>query len=573
MTLIFLCSITTAPSGRQPPATNQPASWHHPRAFKYYLPARRGGAADGQRADGGEDGGCFTSCLWLLFHCDSFVLQKFNNAHHKVVLWMAMHAEDAADLFGALNDPLGVFNRFDWFARAVRPAKLEEYGDEIDQDSAVLFLADILQIIENQFPDLSKDVASAKRHDNYSCRTNLWRVSHKSITFAESFNMHVDKQGQAKVDGDEGLASFSAKMKTKSCRYALPVQSLCRAITEKLSLEQYRQQQMMSCIDNCDEQKRDEWKDKPILELRSEFFAKDAAGAKDLGMKEKRDLAFDEESETVSRLLSSFLTESNNAFHNWIAHRGKKQIPNSSAAKNGNGRPVQNDVCKRLSDIELDQALAKCKYTSVAKNAKVLLMYTEASFKLAAVQKKMAAGLELDVAVELLARAELLKGFSLKRPGATGPASLCFAKRSRDEDPVVSMRVQNMLRNTFGILEIKSFLCVTCDPSVGTAASNGLQFASVTDESLKAFHDKWGHVFAAASVPSGPLPSRRAPPAKRAFCSETFSQGAHDSKCARTGPKTEEKQMCRIDPKLTRSQKAIFACSCRQSNAFSETRT
>ena len=154
-------------------------------------------------------------------------------------------------------------------------------------------------------------------------------------------------------------------------------------------------------------------------------------------------------------------------------------------------------------------------------------MSADASFKLASVQKKIVSGPEFDVAVELLARAELMKCFALKRPGATGPASLCFVKRGRDQDPVAGMHVQNVLRDSFGISEITSFLCTNGDPSVGSAASNGVEFLNVTHESLTAFRDKWGHVFATTALPNVPLPSKKNTCAKRGVCSESFSQGGH----------------------------------------------
>ena len=100
----------------------------------------------------------------------------------------------------------------------------------------MLFVADVLELIESQYPDLRADPKRAMKERNYSQRKQLWRVRNDSDVFVQAFDKHAKAQNAAKARGDESQASFEAKMKTKMCRFGLPVQALCKAVEEKLCI-------------------------------------------------------------------------------------------------------------------------------------------------------------------------------------------------------------------------------------------------------------------------------------------------------------------------------------------------
>ena len=69
--------------------------------------------------------------------------------------------------------------------------------------------------------------------------------------------------------GDERTASFEAKMKTKMCRFMLPIQSLCQGIEEKLALEAFRKAVIdRAATDNNDALVK-EWLWKSIVDVRA----------------------------------------------------------------------------------------------------------------------------------------------------------------------------------------------------------------------------------------------------------------------------------------------------------------
>ena len=106
--------------------------------------------------------GCDPQALNKLYDRDEFsntVLTKgsqFQEMQPWVVIWLAMHVEDMTELFGKEKDPLSIFNRFDWIARGGYVADLEDYND-LDQDDAIYFLADLQDIAEVQFPNLASE--------------------------------------------------------------------------------------------------------------------------------------------------------------------------------------------------------------------------------------------------------------------------------------------------------------------------------------------------------------------------------------------------------------------------------
>ena len=104
---------------------------------------------------------------------------KFTMDKPWVVFFMALHLEDLKQFFASPEkDSCAVFSRFDFFHRSCIIPDLEDYND-YDGDEAIDFLADVLQLVEAQFPKLSKAEAKALKAEDakfYSKRNELWKV-------------------------------------------------------------------------------------------------------------------------------------------------------------------------------------------------------------------------------------------------------------------------------------------------------------------------------------------------------------------------------------------------------------
>ena len=127
----------------------------------------------------------------------------------------------------------------------------------------------MLELIELQFPDLRSDQKRALREKDFSNRKHLWRIRNTSKFFTDTFGAHARAQGDAKETGDESKASYESKMKTKMCRFSLPIQSLCKGIEEKLTLEKFRTKMMNQAAAEGSQEMVDRWMSKSIEEVRS----------------------------------------------------------------------------------------------------------------------------------------------------------------------------------------------------------------------------------------------------------------------------------------------------------------
>ena len=173
----------------------------------------------------------------------------------------------------------------------------------------------MLDIIEAQFPNLAHDMQRAFRKRAYSKRTHLWRIPQDSEFFKDSFDTHSLAQRDAKSKGDERRASFESKVKTKECRYAVPVDSLRKAIGQKLALEQYRKSKVDGSTEN---KEMYAWLSKDILELRELLLQTDAPRATELGISEQWGIAVTDAYAEICHLLTDFLSKSSRICSIWL---------------------------------------------------------------------------------------------------------------------------------------------------------------------------------------------------------------------------------------------------------------
>eukprot|EP00972_Heterocapsa_arctica_P055959 8253613-Heterocapsa_arctica.AAC.1 len=155
-----------------------------------------------------------------------------------VVFFMALHLEEVRALFGGANaekDSCACFTRFDFFHRAGLVPDLDDYNN-YSFDEAIVFLADIMQLVEAAFPEHTpedlKDYGG-EFDKFYSQRTGLWKVPQNNAFFRASFHKHSEAQRQAIRDGDDRRASHESKIKTKECRYSVPTDALIKAYKQK----------------------------------------------------------------------------------------------------------------------------------------------------------------------------------------------------------------------------------------------------------------------------------------------------------------------------------------------------
>ena len=119
------------------------------------------------------------------------------------------------------EDTCACLSRFDFFHRTAGVPMLEDYND-YGSDDAIEFLADLMQLVAAQFPELSKaDLQNPKTCPKvmkpyYSIRIHLWKVPQKNAYVRCSFNKHTKAQCKAQECGDTKRASLESKLKNQA---------------------------------------------------------------------------------------------------------------------------------------------------------------------------------------------------------------------------------------------------------------------------------------------------------------------------------------------------------------------
>lgn len=401
--------------------------------------------------------GCDPQSLNKLYDRDEFsnsVLSagsKFQVDQPWILIWMALHLEDLREIYaGGGKDPLGTFARFDFFARKGHVPTLDEYN-ELEQDEAIMFVADILELCEANFPTLDDDPDRARQDPHYSTRTKLWRIFPSTEFFTNSFNTHALSQRAAKERKDEKRASFEGKTKTKEIRYTIPIDAPCKAYVQKERLDAYRKEKINQCKD--EEAALQAFKDMDILDLRDHFAHHCAEEAQEVGLPQWG-LAPSEASSEVGHLIMDFLASEAQILGTWL-HGVAVTIgpPATGAAGKENG--AAPGAVRAYGEAELDELLAKSsneRVHRVGANAQVLLKHGTRVFKIKDTKRALFPGLELDMAVSLLVAAGLMKTFAWKRPGTMGYKASYLAKRDMGmADQMLKLEVANMMRQVFRV--------------------------------------------------------------------------------------------------------------------------
>lgn len=432
--------------------------------------------------------GCDGQTLNKLYDRDEFsntVLtagSKFSCQQPWVLLWLAMHLEDIWELFSGGKDPLGIFNRFDWFARKGCVADLEDYAD-LEVDDSITFWADVVEIIDAQFPDIR--YTKRRREPAFSMRTGLWRIYQDSEYFRESFNAHSANQRAAKARGDQRVASFESKVKTKECRYSNPIDALCKGVEQKVALEKFRRIKLDETAAAGRTKAHETWLYKSILDVRLALLAAGQRDvARELGVTEQWPLAIDPDHAEVGNLLTAFLGESTSLCQLWLQGRHESNAPAADTAT-----PA---AIKLLEGADLDAAFLSVPAPQVRKAIQTITMSRYQVFKHRDVRRKVgAAGIDTDVALSILVCAGLIRVFPAKRAeGKGGVPSTLFAKRPKPDDSAASLEIANALR-ILGVANTAAFWADSIDPCVGSLTDLAVVFPEFSAGALHKFADSW----------------------------------------------------------------------------------
>lgn len=190
---------------------------------------------------------------------------------------------------------------------------LEDFND-YSCDDAIDFLADIMQLIAAQFPELTplemkQDKSGVTK--SYSKRTKLWKVPQDNAFFRGSFNQHARAQREASKLGDTATASLESKLKTKECRFSLAVDVLMKGFEQKARLDLYKEQALTEAMAAGRHDVAEVLEGSSIMAIRQRVIDKaEAAEAKVIGLP-YWPRAVTKESAEVGHMLSMFLCENN----------------------------------------------------------------------------------------------------------------------------------------------------------------------------------------------------------------------------------------------------------------------
>ena len=226
---------------------------------------------------------------------------KFINDNPFFVFFGGSHLEDYHEIFGTpMTDALGVHFRLDSFhLYQDAPEKLEDFG-LMDQDDSIYICADVLELIENQFPRLTR--AEAKEPTDYSQRLGMWRLQQGGGSFREHFALHSKAAKEAQEvarNSDEkddvrakakGLQSYHSKMATKPCRYAPAIHHLVKAWAQKDVLQVYKQEALDAAAgagaaaQPLDAKAREKMLYMPLVDYAARMAKEDAVQAASIGL-------------------------------------------------------------------------------------------------------------------------------------------------------------------------------------------------------------------------------------------------------------------------------------------------
>ena len=428
---------------------------------------------------------------------------RFTMHYPWMVIFMAVHLEDLKTLFGdAGKDPCVIFARFDFFARDGAVPDIEDFND-YEADDAITFVADVLQLIEAQFVDISKEKdVQARQHPCFSNRSKLWKISQDSQFFKTTYNKHAHAQRGAKESGNDKEASREAKLKTKQCRYATPIDAFLKAFAQKAALDEYRQKQIEQAEgDNV----KGVLEGMAIMALRQRVIDKDPALAETLGLPLWPRSVTNEAAE-IGYLVNRFLAEENFALVSYL--RGGSGPPDLGGK--GEKGDDDGDALGGLNDEKLAEALRSLDVDKVKRCMAGLLSLPDKVTLVSAVKKAVRFACDsriFDCALTLLSHARLASRAAWKQPGKSGAPASYVLLNGEFAEPIrmAQLDTANLLKHFPGA-SLDGFLKQReCEVSQHVVQLHGAP--PVSSACLAAFTSKWFPLLGARASPPDPAAS------------------------------------------------------------------
>ena len=405
-----------------------------------------------------------------------------------LVFFLAVHLDDLKLLFGDVTkDTCAIFSRFDFFAQAGMIPELDDFND-YDQDEAMEFVCDVLELVEIQYPDISKDDTGVAVEEKgfFSKRTQLWRIPQKNNFFRHSFNGHAQAQKKAKAAGDHRVASHQSKIKTKQCRYSVPFDAIIKGFRQKHALEKYREEQLALPENTGNEGIKNALRTMNILALRQRAIDKhpDEAKAMDLPFWPR---AVFEESAEVGHLLANFLAEQSRVLVKFL-HPAAQHAPTAlipSSVYQTSAATAKDSTKLTESDIDaLDMH-------RVHKCVQALLNQQQRATKITTIKKAAESGPVFDAAVRCLEDGGFIISTTWKKIGATGYASSYIIKNGKYDLPGTSIAAANLVRDWFGLKLTAIMTGQPCEVSRSIEDASPHLFPVMTAAMLEKFKEIW----------------------------------------------------------------------------------
>ncbi|CAK0839800.1 unnamed protein product [Prorocentrum cordatum] len=357
---------------------------------------------------------------------------------------------------------------------------------------ALAEVADVLQLIEAQFVDISKEKEpGARHHPCFSSRSKLWKIPQDSEFFKTTYNKHAHAQRGAKQCGNDKEASREAKLKTKQRRYATPIDAFLKAVAQKADLDKYRQEQIAAAEGDA---VRSVLEGMPIMALRQRVIDKNPAEADQMGLPLwPRSVA--SEAAEIGYLVSQYLAEENIALVGYL--RGGGGAADQKEADDG-------ERIGGLNDEKLAEALQSVDVDKVKRCTAGLLSLPDKVTLASAVKKAVRLACDsrvFDCALTLLSHARLASRVAWKKPGNPGAPASYILLNGEFAEPVrmAQLDAANLLKHFPGA-SLETFLKQKED-EVSKYVVPLHNAPPVSSSCLAAFTQKWFPLLGAQACP------------------------------------------------------------------------
>ena len=409
----------------------------------------------------------------------------FQNDFPCFVLYMALHLEDFFSLFGGeAEDPAGVRWRVDWFYLPGTVPMLKDFGS-LEQDVTIEFLADVCELIDDQYPVLKEK--DARKQPGYSRRLNVWRLPQKGPQFSEHFEAHAFQQGRAKDElQDDKLASFHSKMTTKVCRYAPPIDHLLKGWTLAQKLKKWKAEKLARMTEG---DTKEDLSFMTLPEVRKKIMKEEPQVASAMGLKQWP-LETTDTAVNLAKLTLDFLSAQAGVLEKYLRETSAdaSRVQGESPAMN-----AANSCGIIENDDDLKQAVLECDVEKITVSAGVLLGYKAGVFKVASVRSGLYHGKDTKVALSLLQKLSLMKFVMYKPSNVGGTAARYAIKRPLppgEGHVAQNMAVLNLVKTLFNVMP-SAYHCQGTDVGVAPLPEDLALFPPLTVEGLAEISKPW----------------------------------------------------------------------------------